>query len=216
MAKVYRYTVKVDDRGVECDTTMHWQTDVNPAGSEPSPDTVLDLLDQHFSSSGTNMSKWLALIQNGAKLRETRLYEEVEPGSSDPPTGSVNLYNLSGTQGALSSDAPPVELCAFIAFVTAKLGRSFRGGTHSPPISSVTALGSTGLFDSAWAGYVNYTNIRDLMIDQFDDGGAFATQFKPVIYSRVRRARGESFTEQITSGIVRNNLRWLRRRTTAP
>lgn len=216
MAKVYRYSVTAMDRGVQCVANLHYQTDVPIAGSEPSPETVLTQLDQHFSSSGTNMSKWLALMQNGAQLVESRVYEEVDPASDDAPTGARQDYALGGTQGALGSDALPVELCAYISLTTSKLGRSFRGGVHSFPLPSNSLLSGTGTLDTSSGAYVNYTNMATLIVDVLDDVFGTTGDIKPIIYSRTRRARGESFSEDITGSRVRTDLRWLRRRATAP
>lgn len=218
MAKVYRYSVTAFDRGVQCVANIHYQTDVGIGGAEPSPETVLTQLDQHYSSSGTNMSKWLSLLQNGAQLTESRVYEEVEDPDATPPTGAVHTYALGGTQGPLGGDANPVELCAMISLTTDKLGRSFRGGFHSFPLPSTALLSSTGQLDTSALAYVNYTNILAAAIDQLEDvfGGAGTGDINPVIYSKTRRARGLSFAEKVTGGRVRTQLRWLRQRATAP
>lgn len=216
MSKVYRYSVKFRDRGVDCVSSLHYQTDVPLSGNEPSPEDVLTQIDQHFSSSGTNMSKWVGLAHTGAVLVETRLYEEVDDPGSTPPTGAVHTYALPGTAQALAADAPPVELCIYISLTTAKLGRSFRGGVHTPPVYSAAMFNSIGQVDTVPSDYAKYTALGTAIVDVLDDVFATTGDIKPVIYSRTRRARGQSFAEDVTAFQVRPQFRWLRRRATAP
>lgn len=204
------------DRGVACVSSLHYQTDVPIAGSEPSPQTVLDKLDEHFSTSGKNMGLWRALLNNGAKLVETRLYEEVDPLSDDAPAGVLNPYDLAGTSGSLGSDVLPVELCVYISLTTAKLGRSYRGGVHTPPMSDPADLSNTGLVDTGRPIYTAYGALGTAIVDVLDDVFSTTGDIKPIIYSRTRRSRGLSFSEDITAARVNTKARWLRRRATAP
>jgi len=216
VSKVYRWSVKIRDRGVDCVSSLHYQTDVPLSASEPSPDNVLTQIDQHFSTSGTDLLKWRQLAHTGAVLVETRLYEEVEDPDATPPTGSVHTYSLAGTAQALAADAPPPELCMYISLTTAKLGRSFRGGVHTPPIYSSAMFNATGGVDTVPSDYAKYQALGALIVDVLDDVFATTGDIKPVIYSRTRRARGLSFAEDITAYQIRPQFRWLRRRATAP
>lgn len=217
MAKVYRWSIKMVDRGVACIGSVHYQTDVPLAGSEPSPADVLTQIDQHYSSSGTNLVYWTNVLQSGAQVVETRVYEEVEDPDATPPTGAIAGHSLAGTGGALTTDAPPVEMCGYISLTTEKLGRSFRGGCHTPPIPSSAALGPAGLLDHASSWYGNVVTLRDKMVDQLEDVFGTTGDINPVIYSRTRRKAGHSdFATKVTDGRVNEQFRWLRRRATAP
>lgn len=204
------------DRGVECTANLHYQTDVPVVGSEPSAQEVLDHLDDHFSTSAHNLLLWRNCLQNGAKLVETKVYEEVEPGSGDPPTGAVNAYDLAGLAGTLGTDAPPVELCVYISLTTSKLGRSFRGGVHGPPLAGVGAFDTDGTVQVGSSGMIPYPILGAAIVDALDNVFDSTGDINPVIYSRTRRARGLSFTQGLNGYRVNTKFRWLRRRATAP
>lgn len=221
MATVWRYTAEFQEIAfnTKCLSTLHYQTDVAIAGSEPSPQTVLDQLDQHYSSTGTNLSKWLSVAHNNTKLVRTSVYEELAASDTSPPSGAERVVTLSGTMGAIAIDSAPVPVCAYISLRTDKLGRSYRGGVHMPPLGIVGSLDSAGYLQTDAAAYLAYTAFAAVIEDALEDvfGGAGTGDLNPVIYSRTRRNRGLSpYTTKIKSTRVNRDLRWLRRRMTSP
>lgn len=218
MAKVWRYSVIFTEglNGALCIANVHYQTDVPLVGSEPSADEVLEQIDQHYSSTGRNVLKWRNVADNNTELVETRVYEEVDPGSGDAPEGASFVHNLAGTTGSYTTDVLPPEMCAYISLRTGKLGRSFRGGTHTPPITHPSDLDGNGKLQSGTGFFIGCQDLRDAIIDKLEDVFSTTGDINPIIYSRTRRSRGLSFAEELSGGLVRTNPRWIRRRTSVP
>lgn len=215
MAKVWRYTVSgtMPASSEVWSFNVHYQTDVPIATSEPSAKTVNDKIDEHFSSSGTDLAYITNCLGSGGKVTKTQVYEEVDPGSSDPPAGNVNVYNLSGNGLGSSSDVAPQALCAYISLFTGKLGRSFRGGFHAPPISNPSVLNAAGKWDPAAAYFLDWGALGAKVVDALEDVFSTTGDINPGIYSRTRRRRGQSdWFNELTTYLVRTDPRWLRRR----
>lgn len=215
MAKVWRYTVIGESPSGEerwaCN--LHYQTDVPTIGTEPGADTVLTQIDQHFSTSGTGLQLWRNTIDPASKLVETRLYEEVNPASDDIPTGHVNVYNLVGLGNAISGDILPTAMCVYLTLFTGKLGRSFRGGVHTPPVRRPADLDGGGTWDNASNHWTQVVALGTAIVDQLEDVFQTTGDINPVIYSRTRRARGEDqFANKLTTFRANADVRWLRRR----
>lgn len=218
MSNVWRFELigTVTASGVQFMSHVHYRTDVPVAGSEPSADAVLDHILDHYSSSGHNLSDWTKLVGSNAKLTLARVRQEVDPSGSDVPAVSEELLNLTG-QLTPTGDLPPTPLCAWLRFRTAVASRSFRGGTHAPPVPSVTPFTADGALDLSTGQYA--TDILALaakILDKLDNVFDTTGDINPGIYSRTRRARGESFFEELTSVTPSTQWRWLRRRMTAP
>lgn len=191
---------------------VHYQTDVPLAGTEPTPDTVLDAVLAHYSSSGHNMSKWSAVMDTETSLVRAVAREEVAPGSGDLPGIGEEDLNITGTLTAPTVNQNPVALCAWIRFRTGIASRSARGGTHSPPVLNPTSLSSAGNFTTGtW--WTNIGLLSDAIRDALEDVFQTTGDINPVVYSRTRRERGQTpYVWDIVETDVSLTPRWLRRR----
>lgn len=218
MAKTWRFTVGgVLGGGIaaDWDITQHWQTDVGVGGSEPSAAVMLDKILSHYSSSGHNLSKLAAVLDTGCAIKHASVYERVSPGSGDVPSAAAEELSLSGTLTA-SSDRSPSGIATWIKFTTAKVGRSFRGGTHVPGSFQPADFDGSGFWQSGTTFWTNVLALAAAMKDTINDIDVAGTDLNPVIYSHVRAARGEDPTEQVTAATPSTHPRWVRSRMFAP
>lgn len=222
MAKIYRYTVEVrhGTRGEMCLSGQHVQTDVAVGDTEISASSLLQELDEHFSTSGRLLQLWRNVLDPASVLVRTHVREEVDPAGSDVPDAAEFIHNLVGLQNALPVDVMPPPVCVYFTLKTGVAKRYARGGTHSPPMAYPAALDGAGTMDTANATFwPNYTALAAKLADHLEDtfGTTGNSDINKVIYSRTRRTRGQSpFTFKVTSCTPQVQLRWLRRRMTAP
>jgi hypothetical protein len=199
--------------------TIHYQTDLGALSGEPAAARVLEELEQHYSTSGTSLNVWTSAMRADCVITKTRVREEVAPGSGDIPAQAENVQSKPGLISAVAGDKLPIEVCVWIKLTSDVASRSSRGGLHLPPQLDPTQLDSNGRWQASWlAG--NLDVIEAAIVDTLDDvfpeevGNA---SLIPVIYSKTRRARGQSpFTFQITHAVSQDRVRWLRRRGIAP
>lgn len=215
MATVWRYTVIGESPSGEerwaCN--LHYQTDVPIAGSEPGAQEVLDELDQHFSSSGTDLAKWRNTICSTDRLVETRIYEEVLDPKNTPHEGHVNVYNLAGNGNTPGTDVLPTALCAYITLFTGKIGKSFRGGVHTPPSRRASDLDGGGTWDTSTSAWTHWGNLGTSIVDQLENVFQTTGDINPVIYSRKLRQLGSSdYANKLTTYRLNTDPRFLRRR----
>src|SRR6185436_14404995 len=141
MAKIYRYTVVIDalaySPAPRCVIGIHVQTDVPVAGTEPTAAYILNELDQHFSTSGTNLLKIREMMDTGSNVARTQLYERVADEGIDVPLVASTEYALAGTT-SLTDDRMPAPACPWFKNVTGVGIRAARGGTHGPPIPNAS------------------------------------------------------------------------------
>src|SRR5215204_582242 len=218
MSRVYRYIIHCRKGTTNEDMISHvtYQTDVPIGLDEPSPETVLTKLNEHYSTSGTDMVAIRNLLDNSSKLVRTLVSQEVAPGSPDAPATHEANFNLNGLGGAVPTDALPVPVCMYLAFKTGTAARYARGGTHTPATVFPSALNGNGAYDESGSYWTNVGGFRDKILDALEDVFETTGDINPVVYSRARRARGESYTFGITNVLRRQDPRWLRRRMTAP
>jgi len=215
MSKVWRFelTSTDDHHDEECLTHVHYQTDVPVLGSEPSADTVLNVILNHYSSSGHNMIKFVNAMWNQSGLSKARVVEEVSPTSDDIPEQSEEALALVGTLGAPGSDLVPPAMSVWHKFTTATPSRSSRGGTHVPPYQSASALGTTGEWATSGTPWTAQLALAAAILDAMEDVFQTTGDVNPVIYSRTRRARGQSpFVFALTGVSPSSKVRWVRRR----
>lgn len=160
--------------------------------------------------------EYRAMLHSSASLDEIRI--SVEPDPSDPgdvPVGESRAVGLAGTR-ALTGNIGPVELCGCVALKTQLLGRSFRGHVYGTPIMATGQIAAEELL-SMTSGYgLALSNFADA-IESGIEGGDFWTgipfEIAFVVYSRTRRARGQSpWMSDITAAIPRNAVYYLRSR----
>lgn len=220
MANIWRWTVEGTDAAGQqlWQSTMHYQTDMDAASTEPDAATVLAKLVNHYGSggNGNGMERWLVTIPPPVKLTHARVYQELAPGSTSVPGTADMAFTLSG-QAASGTYLEPFALCPWIAFKTGLASRSSRGGTHLAPSVASYSLAAGGLYDTTtawWSAIVALAGYQKDVLQAVFNGTIFgAGDLKPVIYSRTRRGRNQTpFTFQITSAIPSSKPRFVRRR----
>jgi hypothetical protein len=213
MAKVWRFIVTGtdSDSGQECVHNLHYQTDVPIAGTEPSADTVLDELEQHFSTSGTNFLKWANCATTLHTFTNLAVREEIETGSGDVPGAAAKDISIAGVRTA-GSNFLPSAVCPWIRLKTASAIRSARGGVHLPPSLNEAVLEAHGVYSTSSSYWTNIVALGASIIDVLDDVFSTTGDIKPVIYSKTRRDRDESFTFDLTVADPSRQPRWLRTR----
>lgn len=215
MAKIYRFEMHYTDTDNAEDgiSTVHYQTDVPVAGTEPSASTVLNLILNHFSSSGHNCSKWTGAMYNSAVLTKAVVREEVEPASGDVPATAEELLSLPGTFSIGTGVQCPSGLCVWLRYGTGVALRSARGGTHAPGAMSVLTLNQTGQWDQTTGWWTGILALSASIKDKLDNVFASTGDINPGVYSRTRRARGFSpFFFELDNVTPDIDPRWLRRR----
>lgn len=215
MSKVYRIEfVCTNLRSAQEElTTAHVQTDVPIAGTEPGAAAVLSIVADHFSTTGHDMVNFRSGMYSSARLDRIRAREETDPND----TGAVGevaeeTINLAGTQTS-SGDVTPDGLCVWCAFRSAAAIRSGRGGTHFPGPVDADRLDSNGLWDTGTAFWTATLALAAKFADDMEDTFQTTGDVLWVIYSRTRRARGDSpYVFGVTDAVPTAHPRWLRRR----
>lgn len=216
MATVWRWELEgVDDQnGAVCLSHIHYQTDL-VVGSldEPSASDVRDAIDDRYTVGGVPLSRWRNCMSNASRLTETRVREEVMPGSGAIPAVSSQPHSLAGLLGSPGTDALPSAMCVWMAFGTGVAARSARGGTHLPPTMAASFLDGLGRWDDGTGYWTNVLALADDIPGTASTGGVGSVDLNPVVYSRTRRARGlDDWTFRVTAAVPSIEPRWLRRR----
>jgi hypothetical protein len=191
--------------------TLHYQTNVGVGGSEPSAATMLTKINDHYSSSGHNLSKFTACLDTGCGLTRSSVYERVTPGSGDVPASAVETHTLAGSLTA-SSDRNPAGIATWIKLTTAAAGRSFRGGTHVPGSFQPADFDLNGFWQGSGTFWTAVVALAAAILDDINDIDVAGTDLQVVIYSHVRDARGLDATEPITAAVPSTTPRFVRSR----
>jgi hypothetical protein len=144
-------------------------------------------------------------------------WDPVNPTAPRESYGAI-LSGLTGTRSTANTDLPSA-LHALIQLRTAKIGRSFRGRIHMPPLLSETDL-TDKLFTTSGSYYTALAAFAAKLGSSFGGGSTWSSLWidtwhaKVGVYSRTRRARGEdTWFEPVTSASVTREPHWLRSRT---
>lgn len=212
MSKVYRCSYKtVTDGGVELVSTFHYQTDLNsPDDDEPDITDIASAVKNHLHAG------YKACIHSTYTIVALEAREEVQPGSGDVGAASVVTINEAG--GFTSADkAIPVAACLVIRRRTAAAIRSGRGHLALPGSRYSGSMDTNGRWSASGAFWTAVTALAALLDDDLSVGTISPVTVHPVIYSRVRHAKGlDPFTFKITSATPQVQPHWLRSRMTAP
>lgn len=219
MANIWRFTIGGTDSSgqQEWNSTMHYQTALATGADEPSASDVLDQIIEHYGAgaAGTGMERWRATFAPPVKLRFARVYQELDPTSTDLPETADHAFLLDGS-AATGTYLEPFAICPWVKFTTGIGSRSARGGTHLAPAIPSYVLTSGGLFDTTtswWSACVSLAGYQLDVLDAVFPSTFGAGDLKPVIYSRTRRGRGETpFTFALTGATPSPVPRFLRRR----
>jgi len=212
VANVWRFTVEGKlYNGDLWEWNLHYQTDVPLAGSEPSAETVLTQLAQHYSSTGENLQKISVLMASNCTIDRLRVFQRVATWDGEVPEATVRDYAIAGA-ASVGSDVLPPALCPWIKCTTAKAGRSFRGGFHLCNPVNVDLLDGTGRWQTGTTWKTNADALAVLVYDVLEDVFSTTGDIIPVIYSETRHRAGLDQTEKITNAQLSLSPRWLRRR----
>jgi hypothetical protein len=215
MARVYKFVLQGinANNNSEWQSQMHFQTDVPVAQNEPSPGTVLDIILDHFSTSGHDIAKWRATTWNSVSFTRASVIERLAPGSTDVPVSAEEVLALGGTQTAQGNDILPSAVAPWYKFTTGVALRSARGGTHGPPAIYAPLLGADGRWEATGVWWTAVNALADSMKDAMEDVFATTGDINPVVYSERRRELGASpYVFAIEDAKPVQQVRWLRRR----
>jgi len=215
VAYIWRFEVVAFNSlsGQEQVSSLHYQTDVPVAGSEPSGTTVLNQLLEHYSSSAHNLSIFRACAYSACTFTECRVRQEVEWWNGEIGSVATESIGLSGTLGSVGTSATPSGLCPWISLKADVASRSARGGLHLPGPFSALALGGDGSWNTGGTLYANINTLATSIEDALEDVFGGTGDINPVIYSPTRRRRGQSpFAFQVADARPSSEPRYLRRR----
>lgn len=207
MARTYRATIKghVVSDGALVEPSLHYQTDVALAGSEPDPGDVADAIWSHIGGG------FLSLTSTQIRIDELVVLEQTVP----PLIGVAGAHTINqlGTQSAYAGELPRA-LCPILNFHTDTRSRSARGWTFMPQITAA-AYYSGGLWSAAFQTSMN--DFAALLDDSMDLGAINPTHLNPVVYSRTRHLRGQDpYTFRVKTVKVNPRPGYLRSRLSAP
>lgn len=212
MAKIWRFRLHGFYNGTQDVVhTTHLQTDVPILGSEPSAETILDILDTYYEETAVRFAAFRNTATTNCVYDEFSVQEVLPPGSNDAPEGARRSINLAGIRSA-GDGKEPQSLCGYWIMRTNKLGRSFRGGVHTAPIVATAAIDASGMISllSTWGSF--FDAHKDKFKDVADNVFSSTGDLKPVVYSRRRHALGLDHTEQVTSVVASMRPRFLHTR----
>ena len=195
--------------GVLVEPSLHYQTDVNLLEDEPAPDDVASDL------AGKLASPFRAMSRTELTLDSIVVREEV----LKPAIGDVGAFNVAGAGTGLSgSITAPHALVPVFDLHTKTHSRSARGWMMGPGPGASLFSGANGDNWDASAGLViAFQNFAALLDDTVAFGGIGTGHYNPVVYSRTRHARGNTpYTFKVTLATLNPQVRWLKRRLTAP
>lgn len=209
MARTYRATFRCHDLddGSLIEPSLHYQTDVPTAGSEP------DANDVAAGIAAILGGPFIALCHTKIFIDELRVRSEELKGSGVIPVEGTSIFSTPGT---LTSTVPdlPRELVGIVNLHSTAATRSGRGYTTLP-----SPYVATNLVNRLWAGAYGSAGLQfaNLLDNSFDLGTVQITHVNPVVYSHTRRQRlQEPFTFRVTRATFNVRPHWLRSRGTSP
>lgn len=206
MAATYRATIKGHhSTGILVQPTLHYQTDVPTAGSEPDPGDVAAGI---WTLVGATLK---ATAANDVTFTSVDVAEQLPPGQ----IGAAGSFAISSGSGTVVPNSQlPYATVPLVNIHTGVASKSSRGWVHlaSPRLSTYVG-------NDVWtAAYLNLLNLFAATLDDtFSLGTLQITQVNPVVYSRTRHLRGQTpFTFKVKSASANPQVRWLRTRLTSP
>lgn len=214
MANIWKFSLFATDttNNVEFVQSVHYQTDVPLAGSEPAAADVLDYILAHFSSSAHNVSKWAACSPTTTTFDRAAVVQRVTPDSGDLAATADELIGFSGYNAVGDNKLSP-EHCGWIHTDSGLASRSGRGGVHGGPILNSAYLEGGGDIAPGSAYGIGMIALAASIEDVIDNVFSTTGDLKPVIYSLTRHKRGLDPTSDIETAVFRKKIRFLRSRS---
>lgn len=213
MATVYRIALEATGwRGVKIVNTFHVKaSDSAPLNPDPSADSTRDM------ALSAYRDKWKAILTTLDTFDGISVVEEVANPGHDIPQASFGTVGAAGTRTA-SDQFLSSGLCILAKISTNAAIRSGHGRMWLPPALTSSAAAGTGTWASGNVYWTLTQTFLNAVTATQTPGGIFGTQtFEPVVYSRVRRARGEAnYYFGITGYTMHTDQRFLRSRVTIP
>jgi hypothetical protein len=206
MSRIYRATLRCHaSDGTLFEPSLHYQTDVALAGSEPDPQDVANAIDTKLQAA------LRAILPATGVYEELILAEQVIP--PDIGVGAVTVNGSSGNLVATDGNTPH-GLVPIINLHTGVSSRNARGHIAGP--SPGSALFSSGRkWSTSYLALL--TTFAALLDDTMSLGAINPTILNPVVYSRTRRLRDQSpWTFKVLSASVNPTPHWLRSRQSSP
>lgn len=206
MSKVWRWEYHLELNGARSVMGGHVQTDLpSTVVDEPSAPTIASVVLAELQTD------FRPVVHAAQTIVELSVRSEVLPESGDiAEVGSISINSL-GTRVAVDQFVAP-EICAVIRLRTAAATRSGRGWMFAPAALNNATQSTGGDWSAANAYWTSLQTFAAHLDNTMSTGGAFPVDVKPVVYSRTRRRRGQSYTFNVTSVNVDKHVHFLRSR----
>jgi hypothetical protein len=162
-------------------------------------------------------TKYKAMVASFDTVNALTVREELAPGSSAIPGEAVATIGAVGTRSASDQYLSP-GLCALATLDSSAAIRGGKGRMFMPPAYYSAAAASNGTWlssNSYWTTMVTF--LTELLSTHHSGTTDLGHNLVPVLYSRTRRARGETnYAFDLTGYRLRTKQHFLRSRTTAP
>lgn len=162
-------------------------------------------------------TKYRAVVASIDTVQSLVVRQEVNPTSGDIPAESVQTIGLAGTRSA-SDQFLAAGLCCLATLDSNAAVRGGKGRMFMPPAYVSSAAASNGTWLSTNAYMTTIKTFLDELISSHHIGAAgLGWTLAPIVYSRTRRARGDSnYYFDIVAYRQRTIQHFLRSRMTAP
>lgn len=205
MARIYRATFMTTYGSTLVEPSLHYQTDLDVGGDEPSPNDIADAIWTELGGA------YLAICSPSMHTDALVVSEEVvKPAIGVAGVHSVNTSGTYTGSGATAADG----INAIINIHTGTRSRSARGWFHAPPPQYEERLQGNG-----WASaYKTRLDTFAALLDNVMELGTIVvTRLRPVVYSRTRhRLNEEPWTFDVNNATVNVTQHWLRSRMSSP
>jgi hypothetical protein len=162
-------------------------------------------------------TKYRAMVASFDMVDALTVREELAPGSTAIPQEAVQTISALGTRSAPEQFLSQ-GLCALATLDSNAAIRGGKGRMFLPPAyySGAASSGGTWLSSNAyWTNAVTFLN--ELLTTHHSGAATLGHNLVPVLYSRTRRARGDSsYWFELTGYRLRTRQHFLRSRTTSP
>ena len=186
MAEVWRVAIEMHRPSDNQDlaSILHYTSDEGVGVGAPTP---VDVATDVWAHIGTTFR---AALRNDVTVDQVKVTQELAPDDPSPPPQGVFAVNAVGTL-SLGDAKLPIWYTAKIAKKTGAAVRSGHGWLLMP-LSANSAHLTAERIDLTTAYFTALTNLCGTLDDQFSVGTVIVHNYKPVVYSRTRRARGDA------------------------
>jgi hypothetical protein len=211
MSKVWRCSYESVRSGVLLVNVFHTVATADVGIGDATADEVRDALNTALTT------KYRAILDTGSTLNSLTVRQELDPGDTSIPAESVLTIGSLGTR-SVSDSYLPMSLTQLVSLRTNAAVRSGHGRMFMPPPIASSNLSTGGIWSTGAPYWSNVGTFMTELLSTHRVGGiGTGSDLHTVVYSRTRRARGDSeYWFGVSAYIQRPAPHWLRSRSTAP